>query len=199
MLFSSGIWYGKLIFLKLIFKENFIYLKNVIGLYIYSGTPLARPPTGRRSIGCVNGTGVVASHLYSSRFPVLSRSLHFCNYFLDWKLYRFVLRAVIAYNLKSHNRKRRCRSTNSRRVSSMSLLRHIGTNCACTHAYIPASKMLQDNVMLLSNLLLTGYQFSQVTKSLQNEMETWNQWVSFILWRPYELTIRFLIKIFLFQ
>jgi len=28
--FWSGIWYGKLIFLKIIFKENFIYLKNVI-------------------------------------------------------------------------------------------------------------------------------------------------------------------------
>jgi len=30
VLFRSGIWYGKLIFLKIIFKENFIYLKNVI-------------------------------------------------------------------------------------------------------------------------------------------------------------------------
>jgi len=36
MLFSSGIWYGKLIFLKITFKENFIYLKNVIGIYIYT-------------------------------------------------------------------------------------------------------------------------------------------------------------------
>jgi len=26
----------------------------------------------------------------------------------------------------------------------MSLLRHIGTYCACTHAYIPVSTMLQD-------------------------------------------------------
>ena len=45
MLFSSGIWYGKLIFLKIIFKENFIYLS--FHLDIYSGTPLARPHTGR--------------------------------------------------------------------------------------------------------------------------------------------------------
>ena len=44
----------------------------------------------------------------------------------------------------------------------MSLLPHIGTNCACTHAYIPVSTMLQDNVMQLSKLLLTGYQFSSV-------------------------------------
>jgi len=32
-LFSSGIWYGKLVFLKIIFKENFIYLKNFIWIY----------------------------------------------------------------------------------------------------------------------------------------------------------------------
>jgi len=30
LLFCSGIWYGKLIFLKIIFKEKFIYLKNAI-------------------------------------------------------------------------------------------------------------------------------------------------------------------------
>jgi len=35
VLFWSGIWYGKLIFLKIIFKESFIYLKNVIWIYIY--------------------------------------------------------------------------------------------------------------------------------------------------------------------
>jgi len=44
----------------------------------------------------------------------------------------------------------------------MSLLRHIGTYCACTHAYIPVFTMLQDSVMQLSTLLLTGYQFSSV-------------------------------------
>jgi len=34
--------------------------------YIYiQVTPLARPPTGRHSIGRVSGVGVVASHLYS--------------------------------------------------------------------------------------------------------------------------------------
>jgi len=57
VLFSSGIWYEKLIFLKTIFKENFIYFKNVTWLYLYSGTPVARPPTGRHSIGRVAGWG----------------------------------------------------------------------------------------------------------------------------------------------
>jgi len=63
VLFWSGIWYGKLIFLKLTFKENFIYLKNVIWIYICSGTQLARPPTGRHSIG---------------RFSVAGWSRHTC-------------------------------------------------------------------------------------------------------------------------
>jgi len=54
-----------LLLLKIIMKNFFIYFKIVIGIYIYSGTPLARPPTGRHSIGRVNGAGVVASHLYS--------------------------------------------------------------------------------------------------------------------------------------
>ena len=44
----------------------------------------------------------------------------------------------------------------------MSLLWDIGTNCACTHTYIPVSTMLQVNVMHLNKLLLTGYQFSSV-------------------------------------
>jgi len=44
----------------------------------------------------------------------------------------------------------------------MSLLRHIGTYCACTHACNPVSTVLQDNVMQLNKLLLTGYQFSSV-------------------------------------
>jgi len=44
----------------------------------------------------------------------------------------------------------------------MSLLRHTGIYCACTHAFIPVSTMLQDNVMQLSKLLLTGYQFCSV-------------------------------------
>jgi len=43
-------------------------------LYISSGTPLARPPTGRHPIGRVRGAGEVASHLDSWRFRVLSRS-----------------------------------------------------------------------------------------------------------------------------
>jgi len=44
----------------------------------------------------------------------------------------------------------------------MCLLRHIGTNYACTQACIPVSTMLQHNVMELRKLLLTVYQFSSV-------------------------------------
>jgi len=47
MAFLSGIWYEKLIFLKIFFKEKFIYLKNIFWMYIYSGTPPARPPIGQ--------------------------------------------------------------------------------------------------------------------------------------------------------
>jgi len=51
----------------------------------------------------------------------------------------------------------------------MNLLRHIGTNCACTHAYIlPVSTMLQDNVMQLSEFLLADYQFSSVRILIEN-------------------------------
>jgi len=46
VLFWSWIWYGKLIFLKVIFKENFIYLKNVI--WIYSRICLIRHHKGIR-------------------------------------------------------------------------------------------------------------------------------------------------------
>ena len=42
------------------------------------------------------------------------------------------------------------------------------TNCACTHAYIPVSTTLQDNVMQLSKLLLTSYQFSSVRMPIEN-------------------------------
>jgi len=40
----------------------------------------------------------------------------------------------------------------------------LALNCACAHAYtpVPVSTMLQDNVMQLSKLLLTGYQSSSV-------------------------------------
>ena len=79
--------------------------------------------------------------------------------------YLAALRAAIAYRyctIKSYNGKSRRGSINSR-VYSMNLLRHIGTNCACTHAYIlPVSTMLQDNVMQLSEFLLADYQFSSV-------------------------------------
>ena len=34
VLFWSGIWYGTLIFQKIIFKENFVFPKNVIWIYI---------------------------------------------------------------------------------------------------------------------------------------------------------------------
>jgi len=52
--------------MKIIFKENFIYLKNAVWIYIYiyCGTPITRPPTGRHSIGRVCAAEVVASHLY---------------------------------------------------------------------------------------------------------------------------------------
>jgi len=112
VLFWSGIWYGMLIFLKIIFKESFIYLKCHLEIYIYSETLLARPPTGRHWTGRVGRVEVVAPHLHSWRFHVLSRSLHFYNSFLDWKLFSFVLRAAIAYpyfTIKSHNGKNRCR------------------------------------------------------------------------------------------
>jgi len=64
MFFWLGVWDRQLIFLKILFKENFIYLKNVIWIYLYSGTPIT-PPTGRHSISCVSGVGSVASHLHS--------------------------------------------------------------------------------------------------------------------------------------
>ena len=63
--------------------------------------------------------------------------------FLDWKLFSFVLRAAVAYRyctMKSHNGKVDGGSTKSRRVYIMSLLRDVGTCCACTHAYIPVSR-----------------------------------------------------------
>ena len=90
---------------------------------------------------------------------------HLCNSFFGWKLFSFVLLAATAYrhcSIKSHNGKGRCFDvgrTNFRRVYSTSLLRHIGTYCACTHAYIPVSTMLQDNMMQLSKLLPTSHQF----------------------------------------
>jgi len=76
-----------------------------------------------------------------------------------------VLRAAIAYRyctIKSHKEKDDVGSTNSRRGYSMSLLRHIGTNCARNHPHIPVFTMLQDNMMHLSKLLLTSCQFSSV-------------------------------------
>jgi len=62
VLFWSGIWYRKLIFLKIILKENFIYLKNVIWIYIYSGTPPASTTTHWTALNwSCSGAGVVAS------------------------------------------------------------------------------------------------------------------------------------------
>jgi len=91
---------------------------------------------------------------------LLSRSRHFYNSFLDWKLFSFVLRAAIAHRyctVKSHNGKVDVDSTNSRKVYIINLWRHIRTYCSCSHAYIPASTMLQANVMQLNKLLLTRY------------------------------------------
>ena len=114
MLFWSWIWYGKLIFLKIIFEQNFFYLKNVIWIYIlYIQLNSASTTTQWTTLNwSCSGAGVVASQLHSWRLHVLSRSLNFCNSFLDWKLFSFVLRAAIAYRyctIKSHNGKSRCR------------------------------------------------------------------------------------------
>jgi len=95
VLFSSGIWYEKLIFLKTIFKENFIYFKNVTWLYLYSGTPVARPPTGRHSIGPVSGLG------WSRHTCIPKGFMHYRDHFISTTLYSiescFVLPAAIAY------------------------------------------------------------------------------------------------------
>jgi len=81
-------------------------------------------------------------------------------------LFSFVLRAAFYRycTIKSHNGKSRCRRYKLQKslLYSMGLLHHTGTYCACTHAYIPVSTILQDNVMQLSKLLVTGYQFSSV-------------------------------------
>jgi len=58
--FWSRIWHGKLVFLKTIFKEILFTQKCHLDIYICSGTPLARPSTGRHWIGRVNGARVVA-------------------------------------------------------------------------------------------------------------------------------------------
>jgi len=111
MLFWSGISYGKLILLKIIFKENFIYLRNVIWIYIYSGTPLARTPTGRHSIGRASGVGVATSHFIPKGFMYYGD--HFISKILSLiESYLAVLHAAIAYRycaIKSHNGKSRCR------------------------------------------------------------------------------------------
>jgi len=46
--------------------------------------------------------------------------------------------------LKSHNGKSRVDTTNSRRDYRMSLLRYVGTYCACTHARTPTSLTIHD-------------------------------------------------------
>jgi len=50
-----------------------------IYIYMYSGTPLPRLPTGRHSIGRVSGNGVVESHLHSWRFQVGYYRDHFIS------------------------------------------------------------------------------------------------------------------------
>jgi len=68
--YVSIILVGNLIW-KADFSENNFYRKFYqpqnchSDVYIYSETPLARPPTGRHSIVRDSGTGVVASHLRS--------------------------------------------------------------------------------------------------------------------------------------
>jgi len=60
----------------------------------------------------------------------------------------------------------------------MTLLRHIGTYCACTHAYIPVCTMLQRSVMQLSKLLLTGYQFSGVMVPIEYVVMLRGAWLA---------------------
>jgi len=67
VLFRSDIWYGKLIFLKIIFKETFIYLKIVIWIEIYSLQWNSASTTTHwmtLSWSC-SGAGLVESHLHS--------------------------------------------------------------------------------------------------------------------------------------
>jgi len=81
VLFWSEIWCGKLSFLKIIFKENCIYLRYVIWIYIYSGTPIIRLPTGGHSIGRVNGAGVVAYTLAFLKVSSIIAITSFLNFF----------------------------------------------------------------------------------------------------------------------
>ena len=46
-------------FLKIIFKENFVYPKNIVWMYT-SGTPITQQPTGRHSIGRCYGRVTLA-------------------------------------------------------------------------------------------------------------------------------------------
>jgi len=66
----SEIWNGMLIFLKIIFEENFIH-----HIDIYSGTPITRPPTGRHSNwSCEWGLGGTLARLVFCRLVDLKNS-----------------------------------------------------------------------------------------------------------------------------
>ena len=91
MVFRSGIWYGKLIFLKIIFKANFIHLKNVICIYIYiySGIPLAGPPTGLHSIGHVSGAAGWGGHV-TLAFIKVSRIIAITSFLQFFPLFEII-------------------------------------------------------------------------------------------------------------
>jgi len=56
-------------------KLTFIYLKNIIWIYIYSGTPLARPPTGWHSIVRFSGAGRVTLAFLKVTFTIAITSM----------------------------------------------------------------------------------------------------------------------------
>jgi len=128
--------------------------------------------TWRRSIGRVRGGWggrVTLAFLKASCFSAITSFLQF---FLWLKLFSFVLRAAIAHRyctIKSQNGKSLCRQYKFQKslqyefvTSHWHFTAHAHTPTPC-----PASTMLQDNVMELSKLLLTGYQFSSVRITIE--------------------------------
>jgi len=83
VLFWSGIRYRKLFFWKY-FRQFYLRQKCHLDIYIQWNSDNTTTHWTALNWSCergwggrVNGVGVVASHLYSWRFHVLSRSLHF--------------------------------------------------------------------------------------------------------------------------
>jgi len=86
-------------------------------IYIYSGTPLAQPPTGRHSVARVAGLG------WSRHTSIPKGFMSYRDHFIS---------AILSLTENHTTEKVDVGSTNSRRVNSMSLLRHIGTY-QCSH------------------------------------------------------------------